>query len=162
MTSNILFACLLVVLTAISVVDLRERRIPDGLNLTLALLGIVFKVHSMEPTAAIQFAVIGGLTYGLIFFALRAAFLHVRHVEALGLGDVKFAAAAGIWLGVDQLPTFMLLAPTLTLLGILAVSFIRKRTTRLRISVQIPFGPGLSVAMAILVAKQMIQSFAGG
>ena len=82
-------------LPAIALVDLHFGIMPDGLNLLVAASGFVwialggddFYTRS-DPAAAL-------LALGL-FLAL--VYSRWRGKEMLGLGDVKFFAAAGLWL----------------------------------------------------------------
>ena len=75
-----------------AVSDLRARRIPNTLVLTLAALGLVYVVIARQsPSALIGWG--GGLLVG---FALWIP-LHV--LGMLGAGDVKLFAAAAAWFG---------------------------------------------------------------
>ena len=72
--------------------DLRTRRIPNVLNLVLAVGGVVFSVAAFPLGEAMARAGLGllvGLAIWIPFWLLRF----------LGAGDVKLAAAAGAWLG---------------------------------------------------------------
>ncbi|MDQ3560170.1 MAG: prepilin peptidase, partial [Pseudomonadota bacterium] len=55
-------------------------------------------------------------------FLLREAFFRLRGVDGLGLGDVKLAAAGGIWLGWELFATAIMLA------AIGALAFVATRT----------------------------------
>jgi len=46
----------------------------------------------------------------MLFWLLRRLYFAFREVQGLGLCDVKFLAAAGIWGGVAGLPMFLLVA----------------------------------------------------
>jgi len=85
-----------VVITALlawaAVSDLRARRIPNTLVLTLAVLGLVYMLLSRQSPSALA-GWSGGLVVG---FALWIP-LHV--LGMLGAGDVKLFAAAAAWLG---------------------------------------------------------------
>jgi prepilin peptidase CpaA len=72
--------------------DLRYRRIPNSLALTILLVGSVFAMLTIGPAKALPQILEGsaaGLMMWLPFWALRM----------LGAGDVKFFAAAAAWLG---------------------------------------------------------------
>lgn len=72
--------------------DLRRRRIPNALSLTIALAGVGFTLLSAGPSAAssrVPAGVAVGLAIWIPFWLLRM----------LGAGDVKFFAAASAWLG---------------------------------------------------------------
>ena len=78
-------------LTWAAVVDLRSRRIPNWLTLSLALTGFVqsfLAMHAVTPWQSVL-GLVTGLTLNVGLFALR-----IR-----GGGDVKLFAGLGAWLG---------------------------------------------------------------
>src|SRR6478735_7940600 len=79
-----------VLLVIACVTDVRWRRIPNALVLTLALTGFAFSVW-VEPWLAGFGRATGGLALGfgiwIVFFV----------IGAIGAGDVKLFAAAGAW-----------------------------------------------------------------
>ncbi len=89
----------LALLGALSVIDLRTRLLPDKLVAPLLLTGIVFHwatgFYYTSGTEMLAGALIGG---GLLL-AVRFVANHFYQQDALGLGDVKLLAAAGVWLG---------------------------------------------------------------
>ena len=64
--------------------------------------------------------------------------------DALGFGDVKFFAAAGIWLGIFQLPAFMMLSGALGILFAIAWKIVKKEDV-------FPFGPALILGFFALL-----------
>ena len=66
----------------------------------------------------------------------RDCYLRRRGIEALGLGDVKFIAAAGLWVGTDGI--FLVIA----LVGVIR----QRRLVWPDPAARIPFGPGLILA----------------
>jgi prepilin peptidase CpaA len=81
--------------------DLRHRRIPNGLVLAGMTLGLLFQAWA--PTGAGLFVAGGGslglgtaLFGGLVGLALL---LPMYALRALGAGDVKLLAMAGVWFG---------------------------------------------------------------
>jgi prepilin peptidase CpaA len=89
MMASVLLTCLLV---AACVSDLRSRRIPNGLVVTIGLVGLAYAVANMPPARGFVFA-LGGAIVGL------AIWLPFWVLRVLGAGDVKLMAAAGTWLG---------------------------------------------------------------
>jgi prepilin peptidase CpaA len=73
--------------------DLRVRRIPNRLVATLAGAGALYGFATMAPLAAVVHALSGGA----VGLALWLPFWWMR---VLGAGDVKLAAAVGVWLGI--------------------------------------------------------------
>ena len=92
--------------------DVRTRRIPNGLVITLALSGLAYSLAIMSPVGGLERALAGsavGLALWLPFWLVRV----------LGAGDVKLAAASGAWLGATGIVEASLLAAAAG--GILAV-----------------------------------------
>ncbi|MEL6883882.1 MAG: A24 family peptidase [Pseudomonadota bacterium] len=121
----------------ICVVDIRQFRIPDAASLGLVACGLVLSLVS--PVVTPGLAVIGAAVGYATFAGLGAAF-HLRTgQDGLGLGDAKLLAAAGAWLGLQDLPT---------LVGIAAISALTfALVTRQR---RIAFGPWLSAAFWVI------------
>ena len=72
--------------------DVRARRVPNRLNATLALSGFCYTVATHPVFSGIGIA-LGGLAVGMVIWFPSYAF------RLLGAGDVKLAAAGGMWLG---------------------------------------------------------------
>ncbi len=97
-------AALAVLALAIAIVDRRSFIIPDPLNALAFLVGTLalgFKSHASEAiaNALIRAAIMFG-----VFFAFRVGYRKLRGREGMGLGDVKLAAVAGVWLNWTDLP----------------------------------------------------------
>ena len=90
-------------------IDIRDGIIPDWLNLSVAGLGLAKVVIVGGLVAGIE-ATGEGAAIGLIFWLLRRLYFEWRKIQGLGLGDVKFLAAAGIWIGIAGLPMLLLFA----------------------------------------------------
>jgi len=88
-------------------IDIRHGIIPDWLNLVIAGLGLAKAIVVDGPVAGVE-AACEGAAIGAIFWLLRRLYFVLREVQGLGLGDVKFLAAAGIWIGVTGLPMLLL------------------------------------------------------
>jgi leader peptidase (prepilin peptidase)/N-methyltransferase len=84
-------------------IDIRHGIIPDWLNLTIAGLGLSKALIVGGPLVGLE-AACEGAAIGAIFWLLRRLYFAFRQVQGLGLGDVKFLAAAGIWSGIEGLP----------------------------------------------------------
>lgn len=100
-------------LVAISVVDIRTRRIPDFLSIPLICAGLIQAGLAVQRGAAptlLTDSIIGAAAGYLVFAAIGAAFFRMRGQEGLGLGDAKLLAAAGAWLGWQILPAVVLIA----------------------------------------------------
>ena len=133
-------------LCAVAMIDLHFGIIPDGLNILIGLLGLCFVwlsggdiYTSLLISAAM---VILGLFCALIYSRWRGK-------EMLGLGDVKFFAAAGLWLQPENAPWFLILAGfTGALVGIV--------WQRLGGGKESPFAPALCASLVVCVLYELI------
>ena len=123
-------------LAALALVDLRTCLLPDVLTLPLLALGLA--AHpSLEHLAA-------AVVYAALPWAVGWAVSRVLKKDALGLGDVKFCAGAGAWLGLAPLPWFFVLSGAAGIaLGLAWRAAGRGQT--------FPFGPALITALAVLL-----------
>jgi leader peptidase (prepilin peptidase) / N-methyltransferase len=124
-------------------IDIRYGIIPDWLNLMIACLGLSKAVIVDGPTAGLE-AAYEGAAIGAIFWLLRRLYFVVRQVQGLGLGDVKFLAAAGIWVGVAGLPLLLLVA-ALTALACTGIMQLAGRPLTGQTSIS--FGPFLAIGL---------------
>jgi len=148
-----LFA-LAAVSVAIIDIDLHYKIIPDSLNLSIFLLGLlallIAACVSFNPPAFLLVKGAEGLGAAVVYgggaLLLRQVFLWVMHREALGLGDVKFFAAIGVWLGfsANNLAWFLILSGAF---GVVLALIWRKMTGQR----EFPFGPALILAFIVVL-----------
>lgn len=130
------------------VIDYRLQIIPNRLNLTIFETGLLFTfVEGMyNQKLAINY-IIGGLLGAGIFLAITLLGGLFAGKEAMGLGDVKFMGALGLffgWIGIIEISVIsFLLAAIISIL--LIVTKIRKTDE------YIPFGPFIVVASFIVM-----------
>lgn len=142
-------AALGLVMLAVAVIDARLLMIPDELSalaLALGLADIGFESWQDAPILALD-AVIRGSVAAAIFFAFRFAYRTLRGREGMGLGDVKLAGVAGIWLDWPSLP----IAVEMAALG--ALVFVAQHSIRTRLKpdqfAKLPFGAFFAPAIWI-------------
>ena len=133
-------------------IDIRDGIIPDWLNLSVAGLGLAKVVIVGGLVSGIE-ATGEGAAIGLIFWLLRRLYFGWRKIQGLGLGDVKFLAAAGIWIGIAGLPMLLLFA-ALTALAAAGVMQMAGRDMTRRTS--LPFGPFLTIGLLLALVIQQI------
>lgn len=133
-------------LPAMAMVDFHFGIIPDGHNLLLGLLGVLFVWLSGGDIylALITSAALLGIG---LFFAL--GYSKWRGREMLGLGDVKFFAAAGLWLQLESAPWFLAGGG---LIGVLFNFYWKRRTGE----AEFPFAPALCLALALCILYQAL------
>jgi leader peptidase (prepilin peptidase) / N-methyltransferase len=143
MATQVFFTLVLFgVLGAITWIDFRTQTIPDFLIAVLAVGGIA-------GTIALNAVTLGDAVLGLIIgiiapLGLRSVFEALRGMVGLGLGDVKFLGAAGVWIGASGLPWVVLIASLSGLTFALAVQLVQKNFTR---QTRLAFGPHLALGL---------------
>ncbi|MBY3328772.1 prepilin peptidase [Rhizobium laguerreae] len=148
---DIIAVVLLLTLTlSISIFDWKTMIMPDEANALVAASGLLFSL--LLPNPGWVDAVLGGVTGGVFAGMLRLYYFKYRGIQGLGLGDVKFIAAAGCWTGIAGLMPMLILASftALSYCGLRLISGAKiTRATRL------PFGPFLCVGLAVVVGIQI-------
>ncbi len=140
-------------LAALLVIDLRHMILPNNLLLALAALGLGRTLyHAMLGDAPTTTEVIEFVTSIAIFagFSWILGFVmeKILKKQALGMGDVKFFALSGLWLGLAQLGWYCTLSG---FLGVLFAAIFRGNTYKNANSGAFPFGPALIAALYILL-----------
>lgn len=138
--SSIFGGVLATLLLALAYADIRRMRLPDALNMLLAFTGLCHSLALGLPTPAD--AGLGALFGGGLLALVSFAFYRLRGYEGLGLGDVKFASAAGFWIGWQGIPVMILFA-SLCALAFAALQASSQPGFDRR--TQIPFGPFLCI-----------------
>ena len=130
-------------LTALSVYDIRERRLPNVLTLpgAAAILGVAAVLGRGLP------ALVGAAALALLYLVV-----HLLAPAAMGAGDVKLAVGVGALtgaFGVDVWALAALAAPLLTAVWAIVAIIGRSRPT-------VPHGPSMSIASAAAVALAVV------
>lgn len=139
---------LVLVLVPIVTIDLRERRIPNALNALLAASGLAFRAALAPGWAALLPALVAPLAVTATFLTLIAAMKWLRRPGTLGMGDVKFLAAAGIWVGFVGTTWVFVVASLLALAFTVARAPWRKPDFR----AALPFSPFLAAGLGLVFA----------
>jgi leader peptidase (prepilin peptidase)/N-methyltransferase len=138
--AGILGAALALMMMAVAVIDARSFIIPDRLVLAALALGCLDAWMIQSATSAplgLLLAVLRGLGVTAAFWTLRAAYVRLRGREGIGLGDVKLAAVAGIWLDFFAI----VLAIEIAALAALTIALTRAlRGRRVTGATAMPFG----------------------
>ena len=144
------FGLLCLLCAILAWIDIRHGIIPDWLNLTIAGLGLSKAVIIGGPYAGLE-AACEGVAIGAVFWLLRRLYFAFRQIQGLGLGDVKFLAAAGIWVGITGLPMLLLVA-TLTALACAGILQLAGRPLTAQTSLS--FGPFLAIGLLFVSGFQ--------
>ena len=142
---NLLIALLGGLLLAIAWIDYRRMVIPWQLPAAIALLALPYLYSSgldFRP------ALTGGALAGSIGYGLRRYFQWRLGQPALGRGDIRLLAALGLWVGIDGLSLFLLVAGCAGL-GTALVWRLRRQGR------YFPFGPALGVGGLFSLLSQL-------
>ena len=130
---------LALIMMAIAAIDASHFVIPNKLVLVaLALGGLEASVSTADRlpgellSAGLRAVVLAGL-----FLGFRIAYRHIRGREGLGLGDVKLAAVAGLWLSWTLVAIAVDVA-ALSALAAVLISAVRGR--KISGQTKVPFG----------------------
>ncbi len=150
----LLMFCLSPVMVAAADIDFAVQILPDALNLAIGLIALaVMGVNAADTGDAQSFILSHGLEslegmvlYAGSFFVLRQGAMLALKKDPLGWGDIKFAAAAGVWLGPDLMvyAWFLLAAGLLGIVIALLWKAIKKEA-------EFPFGPALLAAFVLML-----------
>jgi leader peptidase (prepilin peptidase) / N-methyltransferase len=134
----------------IAAVDARRYVIPDQLTAASLIIGCAHAVivatdgiATELAQAAWRAAVLAG-----IFWSLRSAYRHLRGRDGMGLGDVKLAGVAGVWLDWPMIPIAIEIAALAGLTAYLTRHLLARKPMHL--TGKLPFG--LFFAPAIWLA----------
>jgi leader peptidase (prepilin peptidase)/N-methyltransferase len=133
---------LLAVLAAVCAIDARYGIIPDSLVLALAI-GAIIQVL-MPERSELLWRVVEAMSFFLVACLFRSAYRYARGMDGLGFGDVKFATAAVLWVGIEAVPGMLLMAVASALASLLILKASGQSVAGKQ---AIPFGPHLAIGL---------------
>src|SRR5262245_17971790 len=89
----------LIVLYVLALIDFRSGLLPNELVMCFAGLGFIFHFCTLFHYLSPIDMMLGAVTGGGLLYVIRTGANFLTKDDALGLGDVKLLAAAGLWLG---------------------------------------------------------------
>jgi len=154
LTMMVFFMLLLVACGWLTWTDIRFGIIPNWLNALIAVLGLA-RGLAMDGSSGALTGAVAGVVIGAALLLLRQGYFAWRGVQGLGLGDVKFLAAAGIWTGLADFPLLLLIA-TLAALVLAGILHLSGRAVTARTA--IPFGPSLALGLIATLVLQPLMA----
>lgn len=145
-TTLIALGVLLLILIPIVRSDLRERRIPNALNALLAIAGLALQCFTAPSFSAVLIGLIAPVAVIGLFLGVIALMKLLRRPGTLGLGDVKFLAAASLWVGFIGSTAVFVVASLLSLMFVL----IRMPWRKVDLRSAIPFAPFLAAGLVLI------------
>ena len=139
---------LAILMIAIAIVDARRFIIPN--ELTAAALALGFLNAAMQDSGLVlellAAAALRGAVMAIAFLSLRVLYRRIRRYDGIGLGDVKLAGVAGVWLEWWVLPVAIEIA-ALAAIAVYAARFLYRRRASARLKTKLPFGLFLAPAI---------------
>jgi leader peptidase (prepilin peptidase) / N-methyltransferase len=137
-------AGLVVLMVAIAAIDARWFIIPDELTAAALVLGLAYAAVQDADMwlPAVAWTLIRGAAPAAVFFAVRYGYRRLRGRDGIGLGDVKLAAVAGVWLDWPTIPLAVEIAAVAALSAylILHLGFLLGFRRAVRRTTRLPFG----------------------
>lgn len=134
-------------LVALLVIDIDRYILPDQLVFFSGALALIFVIYTGLPEGAeaialkkLPAAIGAAALYAAVVAAAGFVIGKIKGRAAVGLGDVKFFAVVGLWLGIGSLPFYLIAAGITGLLWGLGWRFIKGTAV-------FPFGPALIIAL---------------
>jgi leader peptidase (prepilin peptidase)/N-methyltransferase len=142
-------AGLALLMAAVAAVDARRFIIPDELTAIALALGLVYAAVEETDTwaQALAWSALRGAISALAFLGVRVVYRRLRGREGIGLGDVKLAGVAGVWLDWAIIPIAIEIAAVAALGAYLIRYFCFRRAVRA--TTRMPFGLFLAPAIWI-------------
>jgi prepilin peptidase CpaA len=151
-SANIPIVILAVMLVIAATGDIRSRRIPNKLNLAIALLAVPFWVlsgYALWPDVAMQV----GLGLGaFLLFAL------LFQLGMMGGGDVKLLAALALWLPLASLVKLVVI---MSLAGgvLTLLMLVRHKAAKSEGKLEVPYGVAIAFAGMWLIGERFFYQF---
>jgi prepilin signal peptidase PulO-like enzyme (type II secretory pathway) len=122
-------------------IDFEQYIIPDEINILIFILGISYGIYN---NAGLEQLILMPVIYFSLAMGLRYLMFFWKKKEGLGLGDVKFFLAAGTFLSIESLPTFLFLSGFTGIFIAIIWRIMKKGEI-------FPFGPALAAALLFCV-----------
>lgn len=150
MTAWLFTPILAAALIALSIIDVREMRLPDAITLPLIALGLL-AAWAMGAPFLLHLA---GAAFGyLAFVAIEISYRRLRGRDGLGRGDAKLLAAGGAWCSAAALPTIVLIA---SFAALCCVAVLQLTGRSIKGDMALPFGPFIAAGIALVWAIQRV------
>lgn len=123
---------------ALSCFDKEYRLLPDPIVFILLWSGVVFSLLGITPLS-LEVSIYGVVVAYLVMWGIYLLGWFCYRQEAIGRGDLKFAAAIGAWIGGERILYFLFVS---AILGCLWGLFLYVRNPK-ELKRGVPFGPSL-------------------
>lgn len=127
-------------------IDLKHRILPNRINLTMFETGLVIAfAYGITNINMAKDMILGMFAGALIFIVIMLLGKLLSGKDAMGLGDIKFMGALGLFFGVSKIAEIALAGFFISAIFSLVILFIRAVILKSK-DEYIPFGPALIIA----------------
>ncbi len=138
------FVCILLIMDAF--IDLKAQIIPNFLNMTGFLVGLIYLYYKLVTNIVIGVDLLLGMFVGAGIFLLIALFALVAYKkEGMGLGDVKLMGVLGLFLGAKNI--FQIFILSFAIGAVVSIFLLLSKIKKA--DDYIPFGPFIVIAAMI-------------
>ncbi len=132
-------------------IDSSHRILPNRLNLTILEFGLIITfVYGISNVNMAKDYIIGMFVGALIFAVITLLGWIITGKEAMGLGDVKFMAAIGLYFGANTIVEISLLAFVVAAVFSIILLFVRILILKKKDD-YIAFGPFLAMSAMVCI-----------
>lgn len=131
----------MLLMVCITFIDIDFRIIPDELNLLGGIIGLI--TAYFDPRASFQMALIGALLGGGVFWLIAEIYYRWKGVEGMGMGDTKFLAMLGCFIGPYGVFQTIFISSVLGSVVGIGWAYYNKSPDKLKTA--IPYGPFLVI-----------------
>jgi leader peptidase (prepilin peptidase) / N-methyltransferase len=124
-------------------IDIRKRIIPNFLNASLAICGLI--TANWVLNRSLFETLLQAAAVYILFLLIAEAYKYIRGQSGLGGGDIKFLAAVTCWLGIIAMPWVILIA-SLSGLALVVITQI-VGAQKFEVTQRIAFGPHLALSV---------------
>ena len=145
------FLILMPMLISSFFIDLKHRILPNRMNLTMFEIGLIITfIYGITNINMAKDMIFGMFTGAGIFICITLLGGLIAGKEAMGLGDVKFMGALGLYFGVSKIAEISLAAFFIAAILSIIILFVRIVILKSQ-DEYIPFGPFLVIGAILCI-----------
>ncbi len=129
-------------------IDLKHRIIPNRLNLTIFETGLIFSfIYGITNVNMAKDYIVGMITGVTIFVVITILGWIASGKESMGLGDIKFMGAIGLFYGMSGIAEVSVLS--FVIAAVICIFVVIYRVIRRKKDEYVPFGPFLATSAIV-------------
>ncbi|SMC58547.1 prepilin peptidase [Polynucleobacter kasalickyi] len=146
---------ILLIVTALAIIDLRTMRLPNYLTVPLMVLGLLVSSFTDFGFCSASESLFGLLLGYFLIWAVNCVYFLFTKKHGIGMGDAKLLAAYGAILGFSNVLPILFISSVIGLIG----GIIWLKLHKLNHQAAFPFGPFICVAGLIAISDVVFKTF---